>query len=194
MPSRTRPLDLRTLRAATVGPTGAIRPLDALTAGTLSWPWAHAHRVLHEWRLWAHATPGVVRTAARIVRMPGQAAYVATDVAVAGDALAPLRRLAPSADTVRTGPAAALAASAPVPPWLLPISSTVRLSSLPPAAVDALLRAAGPDSRSELVVLELARAGGAWTVTATGPGRDPEQAERVQLGLEQLDRALAAWR
>jgi hypothetical protein len=194
MPSRTRPLDLHTLRAATVGPTGAITPLAALTTGTLSWPWEHAHRVLHEWRLWVHETPGVVRTAARIVRMPGRAPYVAIDVAVAGDPLARLRRLAPATDTVRTGRATALAARPPVPPWLLPIASGVRLRSLPAAAVDALVRAAGPESRSELVVLELARAGGAWTVTATGPGRDPEQAERVQVGFEGLHRALAAWR
>jgi hypothetical protein len=194
MPSTTRPLDLRTLRAATVGPAGTVTPLAELTTGTLSWPWEHAHRVLHEWRLWALETAGVVRTAARIVRMPGRAPYVAIDVAVAGDPLAPLRRLAPAADTVRRGPAAALMTPAPVPPWLLPVTSGVRLRSLPPAAVDALVRAAGPESRSELVVLELARAGGAWTVTATGPARDPEQAERVQVAFEGLHRALAAWR
>jgi hypothetical protein len=194
MPARTRPLDLRTLRAATVGPTGAITPLEALAAGTLSWPWEHAHRVLHEWRLWAEETPGLVRGAARILRMPGRAPCVAIDLAVVGDPLAPLRRLAPSADTVRSGPPVAIAPVTPVAPSLAPISSGARLRSLPPAAVDALVRAVGPESRSELVVVELARAGGAWTVAATGPGRDPEQAERVRIALERLDRALAAWR
>ncbi len=75
-----------------------------------------------------------------------------------------------------------------------PITRGARLRALPGAAVDALVRAAGPESRSELLVVELARTGGAWTVVATGPGRDPEQAERVHIALERLDRALAAWR
>ena len=193
MPSRT-PLDLRALRAATVGPAGAVAPLETLSSGLLSWPWEHAHRVLHEWRLWAQETPGVVRTAARIIRMPSRAPFVAVDVAVAGDALGPLRRLEPATDTVRTAPADAIALRAPVAPWLLPVAAGIRLGSLPAAAVDALVRAAGPESRSELIVVELARAGTAWTVAATGPGRDPEQAERVRIALARLDRALAPWR
>lgn len=190
MPSRTRPLDRRALRAATVGPSGAIAPLPALSAGTLTWPGDHTHRVLHEWRLWVAETRQVVR----IVRAPAAGPVVAIDVAVSGDVLGPLRRLEPADDTVRSGPADAIALPPRVAPRLAPVTAGFRLGALPGAAVDALVRAAGPDARTELVVVELARAGGAWTVAATGPGRDPEQAERVRIALERLDRALAAWR
>ena len=193
MRSTARPLDPRALRAATLAGGGVV-PLAALTAGTLTWPGRHAHRVLHEWRLWAQSAPGVVRTAARIVRAPGRAPVVAIDVAVTGDVLAPLRRLEPAGDTVAVAPAAAIALPDPVAPRLRPIARAARLRALPAAAVDALVDAAGPESRSELLVVELARAGGAWTVAATGPGRDPEQAERVRIALDRLDRALAAWR
>lgn len=195
MRSTTRTLDPRALRAATVAARGGvIAPLGSLTAGTLTWPAEHAHRVLHEWRLWAQETPGIVRTSARIVRAPGRAPVVAVDVAVSADVLAPLRRLEPAREVVGAAPAAAIALPAPVAPRLRPITRGARLRALPGAAVDALVRAAGPESRSELLVVELARTGGAWTVAATGPGRDPEQAERVRIALERLDRALAAWR
>jgi len=196
MRSTARTLDPRALRAATVAADGgAIAPLGSLTAGTLTWPAEHAHRVLHEWRAWALQTPGIVRTAGRIVRAPGRAPVVALDVAVTADVLAPLRRLEPARDTVAAAPVAAIALlPEPVAPRYRPITRGARLRALPGAAVDALVRAAGPESRSELLVVELARTGGAWTVVATGPGRDPEQAERVQIALERLDRALAAWR
>ena len=195
MPSTARPLDLGTLRAATVDATGAVVPLCALTTGTLTWPAPHAHRVLHAWSGWARVTPGIVRTAARLVREPGRAPLIAVDVAVAREvALAPLRRLEPVTDDVAAGPAAAIALAPPVSPWLLPVTAGVRLRALPGEAVDALLGAAGPEARAELLTVELARPGGAWAVTATGPGRDPEEAERVGLALERLERALAAWR
>ena len=63
---------------------GAVAPLGSLTAGTLTWPAEHAHRVLHEWRLWARPRRRASSApSARIVRAPGRAAGRARlDVAV----------------------------------------------------------------------------------------------------------------
>lgn len=66
MPFAARHLDLRLLRAAAVTAAGVVEPLPHLTAGTLLWPWAHAHRVLHEWRLWLEGAGDVVNSSAAL--------------------------------------------------------------------------------------------------------------------------------
>ncbi len=93
----------------------ALAPAQPLTAGTLTWPWEHAHRVLHEWRTWTRAVADDVTSVARLVRAPHVAGVpaalrgrclVVVDVAitaepgVAAARLAGLRRLDPEADTV----------------------------------------------------------------------------------------------
>jgi hypothetical protein len=129
MPS---PLDLDILRAslgASVIPPyeHAFGAAPWLTAGTLTWPADDAAALLLAWRSWAERLPTTALTAVR------RGEHVtAIDVALIGDPwgaaarLAPLRALAPAADTVglaapstllgRAGgaPAALTAAAAPL--------------------------------------------------------------------------------
>ncbi len=200
MPSSARRLDLRTLRVAGLTGAGAVAPLPFLTAGTLTWPWEHAHRVLHEWRLWLDGAGDVVMSTARVLRAPPAPAVVAVEVAIAGEPdaararLAALRRLEPATDTVRLGPPTTLRpAAGRVPPGLAPITGHLRLRELSAAAVDEFAAAAGPDSRTELLVAELHHLGGAYALAALGAARDGEEAVRVRIGLDRLMGRLAPW-
>jgi hypothetical protein len=196
MPPAARHLDLRTLRAAAVTGDGEVLPLPHLTAGTLTWPFPHAHRVLHEWRAWVETAEGVVRSGVRLARSPRGGAVVAVDVALAGDAgsLDALRRLEPAIDSVRrVAPAAVALPPARLPAGTAALTARLRLRELPPAAVDAFAAAAGPGSGSELLSAELHRIGGGYAVVALGAARGEPDAERVRIALAQLRRRLAPW-
>jgi hypothetical protein len=194
MPSTER-LDLRALRAAAVDADGAVVPLPSLVAGTLTWPGAHAHRILHAWRDWLAATDGVVRSGVRLVRAPRRAPVVALDVALAGEpwgagrALGALRRLEPQIDSIRlVAPAAIALAAERVPPGTTPVAARLRLRALPADAVDAFHAAAAD---AALLSAGVERLGGGFAVTAVGAGRGPEDLERARLALAQLGRRLA---
>jgi hypothetical protein len=196
MPSAER-LDLRALRAAAVDKDGSVVPLPSLVAGTLTWPGAHAQRVLHEWRGWVAGTDGIVRSGVRLVRPPGRPAAVAVDVALAGEpwgagaALGALRRLGPEIDSVRlVAPAAIALPPMRVPPGTAPVATSFRLRALPAAAVDAFAAAA---AGAALLSAALERVGGGYGVTALGAGRGPEDVERARLAVAQLARRLAPW-
>jgi hypothetical protein len=196
MPSAER-LDLRTLRAAAVDVDGGVVPLPSLVAGTLTWPWQHAHRVLHEWRSWITETDGVVRSGVRLVRPPGRPAAVALDVALAGEpwgagrALGALRRLEPEIDSIRlVAPAAIALPALRIPPGTTPVAGALRLRALPAEAVDAFAAAAAD---AALLSVALERVGGGYGVAALGAGRGPDDTERARLALAQLERRLAPW-
>lgn len=196
MPSTER-LDLRALRPAAVDDDGTIVPLPSLVAGTLTWPWQHAHRVLHAWRSWVEETDGIVRAGVRLARPVRRPAVVAVDVALAGEswgasgALTTLRRLGPAIDSVRlVAPAAVWLPSARVPAGATPLRAHLRLRALPPEAVDAFAAAA---AGAELLTAALHRVGGGYAVVALGAARGADEAERVRTGLAQLRRALAPW-
>ena len=213
MRSSVSAADLETLRAAigdgVVLPYGPA-PAAWLTAGTLMWPWEHAQRVLHEWRAWAHALPEQDASVARLLRAPHIAgvapalrgrSLVAVDVAIAAapaaaaERLAALRRLGPELDTVAAVRGEELLARHRAREGAAAIGAHVLLRELPPPAIDALIAAAGPGSGSELVAAELRRVGGSeFAVAAIGVACDPEQAQRVRIGLERLSRRLAPWR
>jgi hypothetical protein len=200
MPSSARRLDLHALRAACVTEAGEVVPVAPLIAGTLAWRWEHAHAVVHAWRRWSGASQDVVSTAARLLRPPGGSPVVAIDVALAGRpepaaaALDELRRLEPEADTVGIHrPAALRPPIDPVPAGGARFALHRRLVSLPRDAVDAFLAATGPASGSPLLSAELRRLGGGYALTAIGAAADPEEAERVRIGLAQLERRLARW-
>ena len=196
MPSTER-IDLRALRATAVDADGTLVALPSLVAGTLTWPWQHAHRVLHAWRSWVEETGGIVRTSARLARPVRRPAVVAVDVALAGErwgaggALAALRRLGPAIDSIRlVAPAAVWLPSPPVPPGATPLRTDLRLRGLPPEAVDAF---AAATADAELLAAALHRVGGGYAVSALGAARGPDEAERVRTGLAQLRRGLAPW-
>jgi hypothetical protein len=200
MPFSARRLDLRTLRPAVVTVGGDVEPVSQLTAGTLLWPWMHAHRVLHEWRLWLEDAGDVVASSAALLRAPRARPLVAVDQALAtepgaaAERLAPLRRLAPDADTVRPSrPAALRPALARMPAGAAPLTGHLRLRELPAAAVDAFVAAAGPGSGSELIAAELHRVGGGYALAAIGAAYGGDDADRVRIALEQVVRRLTPW-
>jgi hypothetical protein len=185
----------------------ALAPAQPLTAGALTWPWEHAHRVLHRWRSWTHAVGDDVTSVARLVRAPHLAgvapslrgrAFVTVDVAIAGEPgiarLADLRRLEPEADTVALVSARELLSRQPPVEGTRAIGEHTLLRALPAPALDAFIAAAGPGSGSELVAAELRHLGGdQFAAVGLGVAADPEQAERVRIGLAQLARRLAPW-
>jgi hypothetical protein len=187
----------------------ALAPAQPLTAGTLTWPWEHAHRVLHEWRTWTRAVADDVTSVARLVRAPHVAgvpaalrgrSLVVVDVAITGEPgvaaarLAGLRRLDPEADTVAPVAAEELLARQVPRTGVHAIGEHLLLRELPAAAVDAFIAFAGPGSRTPLVSAELRHLGGAeLAVAGIGVAGDPDEAERVRISLEQLVRRLAPW-
>jgi hypothetical protein len=185
----------------------ALAPAPLLTAGALMWPWEHAHRVLHQWRTWMRVAAHDVTSVARIVRVPQLAgmapslrgrAFVTVDVAIVGEAaierLAELRRLEPETDTVAPVSAQELLARRPPVERARTIGAHTMLRALPAPALDAFIAVTGPGSGSELVAAELRHLGGEeFAAVGLGVAGDPEQAERVRIGLAQLARRLAPW-
>ncbi len=185
----------------------ALAPAPLLSAGTLMWPWEHAHRVLHRWRTWTRTVAEDVTSVARLVRAPHLAgvapslrgrAFVAVEVAIVGEPgvarLAPLRRLEPEIDTVSLVSAKELLARQLPAEGTRTIGEHMLLRELPAPALDTFIASTGPGSGSELVVAELRHLGGEeFAVVGLGVAADAEQAERVRIGLGQLARRLAPW-
>jgi FAD/FMN-containing dehydrogenase len=161
-------------------------PVAAPYAGMLVWDWSQASRVLDGWARWATAAPDEATSVLRLFRAPDVSwlpaavrgrNVVVVDGAVVGDPtaaaeiLAPLRALRPELDTFDVMPAAALAQLhlEPQEPLAAHASSTL-LAGLPPDAVEALVAAAGPDSGSQLLFVEVRQLGGAMARPAPRGG------------------------
>lgn len=150
--------------------------VDTAYAGVLAWDVSVAEKVLGAWSGWAATAPREVTTSFRIISMPPLPALppefrgrrlvmidgaVLADDDAAREILAPLRALDPEVDTFDRTPTAALARLHMDPEDPAPFfADTVTLDELPPAAVAAFLRAAGPDSGSSLFAAELRQIGG----------------------------------
>jgi len=92
----------------------------------------------------------------------------------AGELLRPLRDLAPELDTFAAVPPAALGHLHMDPEDPVPFATGGQLlDELPPAAIDAIVEAVGPDSGSPLLSLELRLLGGALTVAPPDAGALP---------------------
>jgi hypothetical protein len=200
MSSAADRLRLGALRAATLTDDGEVVPLPWLVAGTLTWPAGHAHRVLHAWRAWLADADQPVASTARLLRPPRGAATVAVEVALPGGPheaarrLAPLRALDPATDTVAiAGPELLRPALTAVPAGYEPFSAHLRLGALTAEGVDALLAAAGPGARTEVLSAELHHLAGTFALAAVAAAGDAEEAERVRIALAQLERRLAPW-
>jgi hypothetical protein len=155
-----------------------------LTAGTLTWPADDAVAVLPAWRAWAERLP---RTALTAVRRSEH--VVAVDVALIGDPwgaavrLAPLRALAPAADTLDLASPSALLGRAGGAP------ATITAAAAPLAALPDM-RALAAVPVPEGITL------GARHDVAAGPallavGIETE-VPRLHLALAALERSLRA--
>ena len=164
----------------------ALYPIETAYAGALVWDWQDAERVLTRWSQWAREAPDEVTTSFRILQLPPIEAVPAplrgrqvamVDGAVLADddgataLLAPLRELRPEIDLFTRMPAPALVRLHGDPEGPTPAASdSSLLGSLPSAAVEAFVAAAGPGSGSTLLAAELRQLGGALGRRAPGGG------------------------
>jgi hypothetical protein len=184
-------------------------PGPFVTAGTMLWPWEHAHRVLYEWAAWTREMPHDVTSAARLVRLPPLSfvpaelrgrSFVAIEVAIprepwiAAGRLAALRRLGPDIDTVGVHDPDAVhplhtcaAVGAPA------VGEHVGLESIPAAAIDAFIAIAGPGSGSNLLFAALRHFGPAFAMCAAGLPVDADDASRLEVRLGLLTGRLAPY-
>jgi len=194
--------------------------------GQLFWPMERAAEVLEAWRSWSEDLPEDVSSIGRLLRVPplpdvpepmrGRAFAVVEVVDLRGmgplePLLAPLRALGPEIDAVSARPAAALSTIHMDPPGPAPsIGGGLLLADLPPAAVAAAVSAAGADSGSVLMSLEIRRLGGAIAraphgcgaygaldeaaaVYAVGPALVPDLTALAARGLADVHAALGPW-
>jgi FAD/FMN-containing dehydrogenase len=155
----------------------ALLPLPELQAGTLFFPWERSAEVLHAWHGWTAQAPETATSVGRMISLPplpelpdelrGRS-FATIEVALLGpeaeaaELLAPLRALGPEIDTFAAMPPAGLSRMHMDPAAPLPYRSThLLLGRLPPAAIDAWIGAAGPDSGTSLTSVELRHLGGA---------------------------------
>lgn len=164
------------------------RTFDIATAyaGALIWDIADIEPVLREWVAWAPTAPEEITTSFRAMRLPplpelpdflrGRS-LVVVDGAVLGsdergqELLGALRALRPEIDLFGRVPAPAVARIHMDPEGGAPaVSRTATLGSMPDAAVDAFLGAAGPDATTGMMIAELRQLGGALGRPAEGGG------------------------
>jgi FAD binding domain/Berberine and berberine like len=201
-------------------------PVPELHAGMFVWPWERTADVLHAWREWVAGLPSQMSTWARILQVPPlpevpepvrgrqlvvvEAAYLGDEESGA-ELLRPLRDFGPELDTFAAVPPAALGHLHMDPEDPVPFAMGGQmLDELPPAAIDAIIEAAGPDSGSPLLSLELRLLGGALTEAPPDAGAlasldhgfltlgvglvmDPEMASAITTRLDLVSAALEPW-
>ena len=201
-------------------------PVPELYAGMLTWPWERAADVLHAWGEWVSGLPREMSTWARVLQVPPlpdipepvrgrqlvvvEAAYLGAEGSGA-ELLRPLRDLAPELDTFAAVPPAALGYLHMDPEDPVPFATNGQLlDELPPAAIDTIVEAVGPDSGSPLLSLELRLLGGAlseappdagavssvdqaFLTLGVGMVMDPGMAPAINAHLDLVSNALEPW-
>jgi hypothetical protein len=201
-------------------------PVAELYAGALFWPVERASEILHAWRGFVDRVPDELASVGRLLHLPPlevvpesfrgrsfvvvEAAYIGTE-AEGRELVAPLRDLGPEIDTIATMAPPGLAALHMDPHEPVPgLGDGVLVDRLPPDAIDAVVKLAGPGSGSPLLSVELRHLGGALPTTspdhgavgaieadflmfAVGVAATPELAAAVDEGLVRVRDALAPW-
>ena len=196
-------------------------------AGVLWWPIERDHDVLHAWaELTRDELPDELTTVGRYLRLPplpeipepmrGKS-FVVVEVVHLGEPeqadqlLAPLRALAPVMDTIQRIPTQALSHMHMDPEHPVPAAGDgMLLQTLPPEAIDEIIRTAGAAASSPLVSLEVRQLGGElgrarpengalaavdadYALFAVGIAPSPEAATQVRAHLEMVVDALRPW-
>jgi hypothetical protein len=147
-------------------------PVTEVYAGLLWWPIAAAPDVLQAWRELTHSgLPEEFTTTARLMRFPAIAeipeparggSFVVIDVihlgsqAEADHILTPLRALRPVIDTTHVRPARELGQLHMDPEHPVPVTGDgLLLDTLPAAAIDGIIKLAGPEADTPLLAVEL---------------------------------------
>ena len=164
----------------------ALFPVAEVYAGVMLWPIERAGEILHAWREWTTDMPDEMTTVGRLLQLPPipdipepfrgrsfvavQAFYLGVE-AEGAELIAPIRALSPEIDTVATISTAALQHVHMDPEHPVPgLGDGMLLDELPAAAIDALVAAAGPESGSPLLSVEVRQLGGALGRPAAGGG------------------------
>jgi len=163
-----------------------VHELSSVAAGALFFPMERAGEVLHFWRRWLPGLTDATTSCARLIQLPALPelpphlsgrALVSIELVHLGavDDLAsmirPLRDLGPTLDTVCEQAPAALLALHMDPPGPTPCRGDgMLLNDLTPAAIDALVAAAGHGSGSPLLAVDLRQLGGAIAVQPSTAG------------------------
>ncbi|MBL7257673.1 FAD-binding oxidoreductase [Paractinoplanes lichenicola] len=161
-------------------------PLTTLYAGALYFAAADAATVVHTWREWSASLSRAATTSLAFLQLPNAPGvpeplagkftvavrFAWTESAESGQAaLTPLRAAAtPVVDAVQTIPYTAIGMIHSDPADPMPFSEKAGLlSAFPAEAADALLAAAGPESGSPQVIVELRQLGGALAEAGEHP-------------------------
>jgi hypothetical protein len=197
-----------------------------LYAGMLAFPWERAGEVLGAWRTWLPSTPEELTSVGRIMQFPPfpevpemvrgrklaivEAAFLGAEAEGAG-LLAPLRELGPEIDTFAAVPPVALSRLHMDPEQPVPGMGDHRmLGEIPAEAIEAMVAAAGHESGSPLLSVELRQLGGAlgrpdpaggaldslrgeFVLFAVGIAADPELAAATGGHLPVVMDAMAPW-
>jgi hypothetical protein len=201
-------------------------PAQEVYGGAMLWPWERATEVINRYAEWCRTAPDSISTSIRLLQVPPMPdipealqgrCFVAIDGAHLGDEasgaaiLAPLRELEPEIDMFAMMPPAALSHLHMDPEQPVPaIGDGMLLDDLTPAAVDALVAAAGPGSGSPLLSVELrqlggaigvppaehgalAKVSGAFALFAVGVPMDAEVGAAIDAQLERVAEAMDPW-
>jgi hypothetical protein len=178
----------------------ALHPADTIYGGRLMWPIEHAAEVLRAFKTVTATAPEELTVWFHLLRFPPipeipepirGGSFVSFDLTYLGDAeaaeelIAPVRALpAPMIDTMGTVAPSALGDILQEPLDPTPALERSRLlTSLPDAAIDALLAVAGPDAPSMLTIVQLRHLGGALARPSAHPGAVGTVEEEYQLFL-----------
>jgi UDP-N-acetylenolpyruvoylglucosamine reductase len=201
-------------------------PITEVYAGVLFFPLERASEILHAWRRWAEDVPDEVTSVGRLLRLPPipdvpeplrgrsfvivEAAYTGEPETGAG-LIQPLRELGPEIDTFDTVPATALTRLHMDPEHPVPgKGGGMLLADFTPDAIDALVAAAGPETASPLLSVEVRQLGGAlgrstpdhgaldrfdagFVAFAVGIAMTPDMGHAVEAAVDEVRTALAPW-
>jgi len=161
-------------------------PIEEVYAGILFFPIERSTEILEAWRCWIEGVPEEVTSVGRILQLPpipeipeplrGRSfviveAIMLLEEAEGSELLRPLRDLGPEIDTVATIPASALSHLHMDPEQPVPgAGDGMLLSDFTSETVAAIVEAAGPDSGSPLISVEVRHLGGALARTAPHHG------------------------
>jgi FAD binding domain/Berberine and berberine like len=202
-------------------------PVSEAYAGILWWPIEQDREVLHAWaELTRSALPDELTTVGRYLRLPplpdipepvrGKSFVVVEAIHLgepeqADELLAPLRALHPVMDTIERIPTPALCHMHMDPEHPVPVAGDgMLLQTLPPEAIDEVIRTAGAGSSSPLLSLEARHLGGEFgrahpengplaavdadcALYAVGIAPTPEAATQVRAHIEVVTDALRPW-
>jgi FAD/FMN-containing dehydrogenase len=201
-------------------------PVRELYAGVLFWPQERAAEVLTAWREWTGTVPEEMTSLGRLLNLPpleeipeslrGRS-FVVVEAAWLGDEgsgseqLAPLRELGPEMDTFAMIAPPGLAVLHMDPPEPVPgAGDGMLLDDFPEDAIAAVVSAAGPETDSPLVSLEVRHLGGAagradpshgaltaidanYLLYAVGMAMNAGMKQAVERRIDDVQSALASW-